>query len=91
MQANAYRKVLAEVGRRVRDARIQAKMTQEDAAAAANIDWRRWQRLEEGAVNATLRTLVRVADAVDTDFWSLVTQSKLGSLAASGKPRLRRN
>lgn len=74
VEASPYRKVLADVGQRIRAARIQAGLTQEDAAHAANIDWRRWQRIEEGTVNVTLKTLVRVARAVQTDFWGLVSR-----------------
>ena len=74
MEANGYRKVLAELGQRVRAARIQAGLTQEDAAHAAEIDWRRWQRIEEGTVNPTVKTLVRVARAVRKDFWALVSR-----------------
>jgi len=47
-------------------------MTQEEAAAHAGIDYKRWQRLEAGDVNATVRTLVRVAAALEISFWGLV-------------------
>ena len=47
-------------------------MTQEEAAAAAGMDYKRWQRLEEGVVNPTVRTLARVAKALGTDFWMLL-------------------
>jgi len=65
-------RIQKEVGARVRAARIAAKLTQEDAAHRARIDSKRWQRLEHGDVNPTVRTLVRVAAALDTDFWSLL-------------------
>jgi transcriptional regulator with XRE-family HTH domain len=61
-----------EIGRRVRAARMQAGLTQEDAAATAGIDWRRWQRIENGAVNPTVRTLARVATAIGSTFWALL-------------------
>lgn len=64
--------VQRELGRRVRAAREAARLTQEEAAAAASIDYKRWQRLEQGTVNATVRTLVRVADALGASFWDLV-------------------
>ncbi|MBI4700813.1 MAG: helix-turn-helix transcriptional regulator [Deltaproteobacteria bacterium] len=47
-------------------------MTQEAAAAAAGIDYKRWQRIEQGAVNPTVRTLVRVAAALGTNLWALL-------------------
>jgi transcriptional regulator with XRE-family HTH domain len=58
-------RVFAEVGSRVRSTRTRAHITQEQAAARAGIDVKRWQRLENGSVNATLRTLLRVARALD--------------------------
>jgi transcriptional regulator with XRE-family HTH domain len=61
-----------EIGRRIQAARVQAGVTQEDAASAAKIDWRRWPRLENGAVNPTVRTLSRVAKALGLDFWALL-------------------
>jgi transcriptional regulator with XRE-family HTH domain len=61
-----------ELGHRIRAARVTAGLTQEAAAHAAGIDAKRWQRLEAGAVNATVRTLARVAEALGTDFWKLV-------------------
>jgi transcriptional regulator with XRE-family HTH domain len=64
--------LLREVGRLVRDARTSANLTQEEAAHAAGLDWRRWQRLEAGTVNATVRTLGRVAEAVGVSFFELL-------------------
>ncbi len=72
MKSGAVEKVQLKLGRRIRAARRAADLTQEDAAAAAGIDAKRWQRLEAGQVNPTVRTLVRVAEAVGTDFWALV-------------------
>ncbi|MFH0899245.1 MAG: helix-turn-helix transcriptional regulator [Pseudomonadota bacterium] len=64
--------ILRELGIRIRVAREAAKLTQEEAASRAGIDYKRWQRLEAGTVNATVRTLVRVAGAVGEDFWTLL-------------------
>jgi len=36
------------------------------------MDYKRWQRLEGGKVNATVRTLSRVAEALGLSFWELV-------------------
>jgi transcriptional regulator with XRE-family HTH domain len=68
--------VLRGVGARIRAARIDAGLSQEQAAAQAAIDYKRWQRLEEGSVNPTVRTLVRVAAALGLSFWELVTLPK---------------
>lgn len=67
-----FEDVAAHVGRLVRDARQRAGLTQEEAAHTADIDWRRWQRIEEGSVNVTVKTLVRVAAALKTDFWAMM-------------------
>jgi transcriptional regulator with XRE-family HTH domain len=61
-----------EIGRRIQAARSRAGLTQAEAAAAAEIDWRRWQRLENGAVNPTVHTLSRVAAALGLTFWELL-------------------
>jgi transcriptional regulator with XRE-family HTH domain len=50
---------------------VAAELTQEEAADRARIDYKRWQRLEQGAVNPTARTLLRVAEAVETDLFEL--------------------
>lgn len=59
------------LGRRITALRAEAGLTQEGAAAKSGIDIKRWQRLEAGTVNATIRTLVNVAVALDTNFWDL--------------------
>ncbi len=64
--------VLREVGQRVRAAREAAGYTQEEAAARADIDYKRWQRLEQGTVNPTIRTLARVASALGVGFWAML-------------------
>jgi transcriptional regulator with XRE-family HTH domain len=69
---NAESGVLKDAGSQIRRARVAAKLTQEDAADRARIDYKRWQALEEGRANPTLRTLVRVAEALETDFWVLM-------------------
>ena len=64
--------VLREAGRRIASTRSALGLTQEEAADRAGIDYKRWQRLESGAVNATLRTLLRVADALGTNVWAML-------------------
>jgi transcriptional regulator with XRE-family HTH domain len=68
--------VLKDAGTQIRRVRLAAKLTQEDAADRARIDYKRWQALEEGRANPTLRTLVRVAEALETDFWVLMRTPK---------------
>ena len=64
--------VLKKVGRRVAAARLHMEFTQEAAASKAGIDVKRWQRIEAGEVNATIRTLVRVATALGMTVWELL-------------------
>lgn len=63
-----------ELGARIRGARKAMGLTQEEAAHVAGMDWRRWQRIERGAANLTIRTLVRVARALQITFWELVAR-----------------
>ncbi|MEZ4219635.1 MAG: helix-turn-helix transcriptional regulator [Polyangiaceae bacterium] len=70
------RRLLREIGTRVREARVAAALTQEEAAARAAIDSKRWQRIEYGQVNPTATTLLRVAEAVETDLWGLLRTKK---------------
>ena len=64
--------MLKEIGARIRSIRESAGLSQEDASHRAGIDAKRWQRLEYGQVNATVRTLIRVASVLGTDFWKLL-------------------
>lgn len=70
--AAAQRRLLRELGVRVRRRREAAGLTQEAAASGAGIDYKRYQRLEAGTVNATMRTLARVAEALGTDAWTML-------------------
>lgn len=76
MRRAAVDEVLREVGRRIRAAREAVELTQEEAAGQAGIDYKRYQRLEAGSVNATVRTLARVASALSTSFWQLVAEPR---------------
>jgi transcriptional regulator with XRE-family HTH domain len=69
---DASARVIREIGGRVRAVREAAGLTQEEAAARSGIDYKRWQRIETGGVNVTIRTLIRIAVACRTDFWSLM-------------------
>ena len=46
--------VLKELARRVCVARERAGLTQEAVAARASIDYKRYQRIEQGVVNPTI-------------------------------------
>ena len=66
-----FTEILRELGLRIQRARVTARLTQEQAASDSGIDYKRWQRLEEGSVNPTVKTLHRVAAALDVPFWDL--------------------
>lgn len=70
--SSALSALLREIGGRVRAARESRGFTQEEAAHAAGIDYKRWQRLEQGTVNPTVKTLDRAAQALGSSFWDLV-------------------
>lgn len=82
--------VLRAIGERVRAARVEAGLTQEEAASASDIDYKRWQRIEQGEVNVTVRTLVRVADACRLDFFSLLASHEATGGDETRRARLRR-
>lgn len=72
--ASVEKRVLLELAERLKAARAAADMTQEAVAAKAGIDHRRYQRLEQGTSNTTIRTLVRIAAAVGVDVWDLLSR-----------------
>ncbi len=63
------RQVLREIGRNIRAARLATGLTQEEAAARAKIDYKRWQMIERGAANVTVKTLARMAGATGVTVW----------------------
>jgi transcriptional regulator with XRE-family HTH domain len=65
-------KILVQLGRRIRVAREAARLTQEDAASRVRMDYKRWQKLEAGAVNPTFQTLHRIALGLGTTVWKLL-------------------
>lgn len=65
-------RVLEAIGDRVRDARLRAALSEEAAAARAKISAQRWREIEAGAVNPTVQTVVRVANAVGVSAWNLL-------------------
>jgi transcriptional regulator with XRE-family HTH domain len=71
---SAEKRALLELAERLKAARTAADMTQEAVAAKARIDHRRYQRLEQGTSNTTIRTLVRIAAAVGVDVWDLLSR-----------------
>ena len=51
----------------VRTRRNAASLTLKKASERAEMHWRHWQKIEAGETNATLATIVKMADALDVD------------------------
>lgn len=62
----------ARLGANLRRLREDAGLSQEDAAWATGCTTRHWQRAEAGGVNASLRLLVAMAQALDVDVGELL-------------------
>ena len=71
---------LSEIGHRVKAVRDRAEISQEELAERTGIDAKRVQRIENGKVNVTVRTLVRIASALDVALDQLVRGDR-------GRPR----
>lgn len=61
----------------VRTLRNSMSLTLETAAERSNGHWRHWQKMEAGEVNVTLKTIARVANALQVDPSRLFTPSLL--------------
>jgi transcriptional regulator with XRE-family HTH domain len=59
-----FDRFLTAIGAAIATHRQRAGLTQESAANLAGIDYKRWQRIEAGVANITMRTLWRVAVAL---------------------------
>jgi DNA-binding XRE family transcriptional regulator len=82
-----FTEILRELGLRIQRARVSGGLTQEQAASDSGIDYKRWQRLEEGSVNPTVKTLHRVAAALDVPFWDLFAPLQRRRGSQDGVPR----
>ena len=58
----------------VRSCRKAAGLTLKVVSERADMHWRHWQKIEAGQVNATLHTLVRVAEALAVEPFDLVRE-----------------
>lgn len=62
---------LAALGNQLRTLRTVRGWTLEVAAEQTNIDWKHLQKIEAGAVNVTMLTLVRISEGYDVPLWVL--------------------
>lgn len=58
-------KLYIKIGKRVKEARKLREMTQEQLAEVCDISWSAISRLENGSSAVSLKTLMRVASALD--------------------------
>ena len=64
----------ARLAANARTRRNKAGMSAKEAAERAEIPLRQWQRVEAGDVNATLKTIARVAYALRVDTLALLAK-----------------
>lgn len=74
------------LGSNVRARRNGALLTLKKASERAEMHWRHWQKIEAGQTNVTLFTLVRVADALNTDPSSLLSEPPAPAMAVAPPP-----
>jgi len=60
-----------KVGKQLRELRKVNKLTQKELGLRSDLEKSVIQRIERGAVNSTLRTLLKVANALDVEFKDL--------------------
>jgi ribosome-binding protein aMBF1 (putative translation factor) len=67
---------LESMGRNIARARRESGLTQEQASALSGIDYKRWQKIEMGHVNVTVRTLHCMAQALDLSLSEMLAGEK---------------
>lgn len=75
-----------DVGRRVAELRAERRTTQEQLAEAMGMETRDLQRIEQGRVNFTMRTLARIAGALGCTPLDILVPPGLGD-AGPGRRR----
>jgi transcriptional regulator with XRE-family HTH domain len=79
---------IRQVGARIRAERQACGLSQEEAAGRAQIGYKHWQEIEGGRGNPTLKTLVRVAEALDVSLCKMFCgTSKPAKKTPTGKAR----
>ncbi len=78
--------VLRDLGLRIREMRLERNLTQEDMAVALGSDVRDYARIESGRRNATVRTLVKIAEELGETVQELFSAPKT-RVRRPGRPR----
>jgi transcriptional regulator with XRE-family HTH domain len=66
---------IRQVGARIRAERQACGLSQEEAAGRAQIGYKHWQEIEGGRGNPTLKTLVRVVEALDVSLCKILCRT----------------
>jgi repressor LexA len=82
-------RVLFELGRRVAELRVKRSLTQEDLAELLGVTPRYVQSIEAGRQNLSVRSLVKLARALDARLPDLFSAPH-GRAVRLGRPRKRR-
>lgn len=75
-----------EIGRRVAELREEIGATQAELAERLGMDVANYQRIEHGRTNLTLRTLVRLAEALEVEPREILAPPSRGR-QRRGRPR----
>lgn len=67
---------IKEIGNKIRFHRLEQKMTQLDLAVKAGMEENALQRIEKGRTNPTIKTLVKIVNALQIDFTQLFGSEK---------------
>jgi UDP-N-acetylglucosamine 1-carboxyvinyltransferase len=79
-------RVLGLIGRRVAELRTARALTQEQLAERAEVSARYVQRVEAGTENLTIRTLIKMSNALRTSLEELLV-APTGPRARPGRPK----
>jgi transcriptional regulator with XRE-family HTH domain len=71
------------LGSNVRALRTSTRLTLKKAAARGDMHWRHWQKIEAAQTNATLFTLLRLADVLNVEPGDLLREPEAPASSAS--------
>ena len=71
MNTEIFNKLSAKIGTRIRILRETKNMTQQDLADLCNFDKADMSKIESGKANPTIKTLLRISQAIDVKFSDL--------------------
>jgi len=67
---------IKSIGKQIRKFRLGQKMTQLDLAVKSGMEENALQRIERGRINPTIRTLLKIVNALDVDYRELFNFSE---------------